>query len=69
MQQNLSEYALVSSHYRGIEFSVDLSGDGIWHWAAVVSPDATLHGECCGSQENAMRACFEAIDDSLGTGG
>jgi len=69
IQRNLSEQPVVSSHYRGIEFSVDLSGDGFWQWSAVLSSDETLCGEHCGSQEHAMKACFAAIDESLDFGG
>ncbi len=55
----------MSSHYRGVEFSVELCGDAIWRWAVVLSAEEVLRGEHCGAQEGAMKACFAAIDESL----
>jgi hypothetical protein len=42
---------LVSSHYRGIEFSVAPTADGTWCWSVVLSKDEVLRGEQGASQE------------------
>jgi hypothetical protein len=44
---------------------VDPSGDGMWRWSAVLSNDEVLRGEHWGSRDDAMRACFKAIDHAL----
>jgi hypothetical protein len=44
---------------------VDSPGDGTWRWSAVLSNDEVLRGERRGSRDDAMKACFKAIDHAL----
>ena len=57
----------MNSHYRGVAFSLHSVGPGQWLWTAGPGPACGdgFGGEYLGTEDNALKTCFRAIDAAL----